>query len=77
MDDTYRSQFRLPYPLYEKLKKSAEEHNRSLNSELVYRLETSLSAPASTGSSWKKILEIENALEELKSQLMYIQGFEE
>ncbi|WP_175994897.1 Arc family DNA-binding protein [Burkholderia vietnamiensis] len=38
MDDTYRSQFRLPYPLYEKLKQAADENHRSVNAELVARL---------------------------------------
>lgn len=40
-DDIYRSQFRLPYSLYEKLKESAEANNRSVNAELAYRLEAS------------------------------------
>lgn len=40
MEDTFRSQFRLPYPLYEKLKAVAEESNRSLNSEIVARLQS-------------------------------------
>jgi hypothetical protein len=39
--DTYRSQFRLPQTLFEKLKASAEENKRSLNAELVARLEAS------------------------------------
>lgn len=39
--DTYRSQFRLPYDLYEALKDAAEENRRSLNAELVERLEKS------------------------------------
>lgn len=41
-DDIYRSQFRLPYSLYEKLKESAEANNRSVNAELVFNLERSL-----------------------------------
>lgn len=44
MDDIYRSQFRLPYPLYEKLKDSAETYHRSLNAEIVARLEESIAA---------------------------------
>ena len=40
-NDTYRSQFRLPRSLYEQLKDSAEQSNRSLNAELVERLERS------------------------------------
>ncbi len=41
MEDIYRSQFRLPYSLYEQLKKSADASRRSINSELVARLERS------------------------------------
>lgn len=40
-EDIYRSQFRLPYPLYEQLKASADENRRSVNAELVARLEES------------------------------------
>lgn len=43
-DDTYRSQFRLPYDLYESLKSSAEENHRSLNAEIVDRLSKSVDA---------------------------------
>lgn len=38
-DDLYRSQFRLPYSLYERLKASADANRRSVNAELVARLE--------------------------------------
>ncbi|HYD58972.1 MAG TPA: Arc family DNA-binding protein [Noviherbaspirillum sp.] len=41
MEDQYRSQFRLPYPLYERLKDAASASGRSLNSEVVFRLEQS------------------------------------
>jgi len=41
MEDIYRSQFRLPYPLYEQLKASADANHRSVNAELVARLEQS------------------------------------
>ncbi|WP_275629022.1 Arc family DNA-binding protein [Pseudomonas sp. 273] len=41
MDEIYRSQFRLPYPLYEQLKASADANRRSVNAELVARLEES------------------------------------
>lgn len=40
-EDQYRSQFRLPYSLYEKLKSAADERGESLNKELVTRLERS------------------------------------
>ena len=45
MDDIFRSQFRLPYPLYEKLKEEAENANRSLNAEIVARLQASVEQP--------------------------------
>lgn len=46
-EDIYRSQFRLPYPLYEQLKASADESRRSVNAELVARLEESFHAEIS------------------------------
>lgn len=41
MEDIYRSQFRLPYSLYESLKEAADANRRSVNAELVARLEAS------------------------------------
>jgi hypothetical protein len=38
MEDLYRSQFRLPYPLFEQLKAAAEKSGRSVNAEVVTRL---------------------------------------
>lgn len=43
-EDIYRSLFRLPYPLYEKLKASADESRRPVDAELVARPEESLHA---------------------------------
>lgn len=43
-EDIYRSQFRLPMSLYENLKEAAEGSGRSLNAELVSRLEHSFEA---------------------------------
>ncbi|WP_250504582.1 Arc family DNA-binding protein [Caballeronia sp. AZ7_KS35] len=40
MEDTHRSQYRLPWPLYEELKAAAEKNRRLLNAELVARLES-------------------------------------
>lgn len=40
-EDIYRSQFRMPYSLYEKIKESADANRRSVNAELVARLEES------------------------------------
>ena len=44
MEDIYRSQFRLPYSLYESLKEAADANRRSVNAELVARLEASFDA---------------------------------
>jgi predicted component of type VI protein secretion system len=41
MKNDFRSQFRLPGPLYDRLKESAEREGRSLNAEIVARLEAS------------------------------------
>jgi hypothetical protein len=38
-EDSYRSQFRLPYSLYEQLKASADQNQRSVNAELVSALQ--------------------------------------
>lgn len=43
MQDIFRSQFRLPSELAEKLREEAERNNRSLNAEVVARLEGSFS----------------------------------
>ncbi|WP_186157246.1 Arc family DNA-binding protein [Burkholderia gladioli] len=42
MEDTHRSQYRLPWSLYEQLKASAEAQRRSINSEIVSRLTISV-----------------------------------
>jgi hypothetical protein len=42
MSDIYRSQFRMPIMLFEKLKAEASRSGRSVNAELVGRLERSL-----------------------------------
>lgn len=42
MSDIYRSQFRMPLSLFEKLKNEAGKSKRSANAELVARLERSL-----------------------------------
>lgn len=69
-DDLYRSQFRLPYPLYEQLKAAADGNRRSVNAELVARLEESFaiqdrnSAPRSfTGVSRQLLLAGTEALD--------------
>ncbi len=40
-EETFRSQFRLPHDLYEKLKAESEKNHRSLNAEIVARLQAS------------------------------------
>ena len=57
----FRSQFRLPFDLADKLKASAEENHRSLNSEIVARLERSYSHDA------EQLDRIEQAILELSS----------
>ncbi|WP_186083609.1 Arc family DNA-binding protein [Burkholderia gladioli] len=49
MEDIYRSQFRMPWPLYEQLNAFAKANNRSLNSEVVTRL--AISAAQSEAAS--------------------------
>ncbi|KAA0995436.1 Arc family DNA-binding protein [Pseudomonas sp. ANT_J12] len=41
MEEIYRSQFRMPHSLYENLKTAADKNHRSVNAELVARLEES------------------------------------
>lgn len=43
-EDQYRSQFRLPYSLYDQLKSAADAEKRSVNAEIVLRLEASFVA---------------------------------
>lgn len=44
-NDYHRSQFRLPWELYERLKAETERSGRSLNGEIVARLEASFEPP--------------------------------
>lgn len=75
MEDIYRSQFRLPYSLYEQLKESADNNHRSVNAELVARLEESFS-PDMTGFIRTKIAPLEKGpaleLESVKLNLQII-----
>lgn len=43
MDDTIRSQYRLPQSLHDALKRAAVGNRRSMNAELIARLESSFS----------------------------------
>lgn len=49
MQDIFRSQFRLPLDLADKLRESAEASNRSMNAEIVARLEKSFDNDSSSG----------------------------
>ncbi|MPW20064.1 Arc family DNA-binding protein [Paraburkholderia sp. CNPSo 3157] len=51
MKDTYRSQHRLPWPLYLLLKESAEKNQRSLNAEIVARLQSTYPQLSVNGNS--------------------------
>ncbi|MCE3605847.1 Arc family DNA-binding protein [Massilia sp. P8910] len=64
MDEIYRSQFRLPWHLYEKLKAAADQAGRSVNSELVVRLEQSLD----TGSDEADVLQVFEIIKRLSER---------
>lgn len=61
MEEIFRSQFRLPAGLADKLRAAAEANNRSMNAEIVARLEQSFSPetsqPASFGYAVNQMLE--------------------
>lgn len=44
-NDYHRSQYRLPEALYERLKAEAERKGRSMNAEMIDRLEASFDQP--------------------------------
>lgn len=62
-EEIYRSQFRLPFDLYEKLKAAADEHGSSVNAELVLRLQHSFEKP----DDQIKKMQNKLAVKELKS----------
>lgn len=68
-NDQYRSQFRLPYPLYERLKAEAETRQRSLNAEIVARLEASFQPVPATIEQLTAMLDERDArmLEEVRA----------
>lgn len=70
MDDTYRSQFRLPYGTYEKLKAEADKAGRSVNAELVVRLEQTLN-PGTNDSDLRTIFDILDRLSMRNPHLRY------
>lgn len=71
MDEIYRSQFRMPYALYEQLKASADANHRSVNAELVARLEDSFASdpsPAVASETSERLI----SADDLHAQLSYI-----
>lgn len=68
-EDQYRSQFRLPYSLYDQLKSAADAHKRSVNAELVARLEASFRAPDDPVDRLLTVLDVRDRrlIDELKS----------
>lgn len=84
MEDIYRSQFRLPYSLYERLKAAADANRRSVNAELVARLEESFATdmhrfiksnvmPAAEGSGLE-LEELQLNLEIVLEQVKHIKA---
>lgn len=75
-DDTFRSQFRLPYELYEKLKEESEKNHRSLNAEIVARLQDSFLGVATNASGTSLLardnsqgVTVENHLREIAKEM--------
>lgn len=72
-DETYRSQFRLPYSLFERLKASSDKNRRSLNAELVCLLETYVDigekALYAERQRWKR-LRLEACIEVLDAEIV-------
>lgn len=70
MNDTFRSQFRLPHELADKLRSAAEASGRSLNGEVVARLQDSFDAPPDIAdvSSFLKELAFQRDLFQRHSQ---------
>lgn len=79
MQDIFRSQFRLPVELADKLRESAEASNRSMNAEVVARLEDSFSSrPASNDvklamDTYLATLENQAAMAEMRIQMARMQ----
>lgn len=76
MEEIYRSQFRLPYALYEQLKGAADLNHRSVNAELVARLEQSFPVEAPVAQRKPKLepvpfaaIALSEEIEKLKAQM--------
>lgn len=55
MEEIYRSQFRMPQALYENLKAAADKNRRSVNAELVARLEESFIREAQSAALARRL----------------------
>ena len=68
-EDLYRSQFRLPYSLYDQLKSAADAQKRSVNAEIVARLEASFVVTGDPVARLLPILEArdQRLMDELRS----------
>lgn len=81
--DVYRSQFRLPQSLYEELKKAADENHRSLNAELVARLESTFEEGSlyghqlSSAASALSALDLDELLDTVGGAMNTLQGVSE
>lgn len=66
-NDYFRSQFRLPNELYERLKAESERNGRSLNAEIVARLEGSFEPPLAEQLARLIDEQTERLVEEIRS----------
>lgn len=57
MTDLHRSQYRLPAALYEQLQAAADAAGRSLNAEVVHRLEASFQPASSSQAELQELIE--------------------
>lgn len=68
-EENYRSQFRIPYSLYEALLASARQNRRSLNAEIVARLQESISASPDQGANVVHDQDVADQLAEMAKRL--------
>lgn len=76
INDLYRSQFRLPYPIYERLKAEADAQKRSLNAEINIRLAASLEADEDPVARLAQLLDERDArmLDEVRTTIQQLLG---
>jgi len=75
MGDIHRSQYRMPFKLFEKLKAESVKSGRSVNAELVQRLERTL-LESSNDEDVRHIFEILERLSLRNPELRYSFGFD-